>query len=188
MPDWLRISALAVLGAMCLCAGSSLLFASSVSKGRLVISKAEYRDRARDIWVGQMIGRLTGSEFGHKPASALSNTPFLHGDGYAKPDDYYNEMVALRAFDEYGIGTTMQRLGAQWLKNSAGSWGTSEQTLLLLKRGILAPDTGRAGHRATVNTFNSTTYKGPSVVTRLYNLIPVPKYEADNSYRKYLTI
>ena len=62
------------------------------------------------------------------------------------------------------VGMTMQQLGAQWLKNSAGSWGSSEQALLPLKRGIEPPDTGRAGHRATVNTFNSTTYKGRSVV------------------------
>jgi hypothetical protein len=97
-------------------------------------------------------------------------------------------MVALRAFEKYGIGMTMQELGAQWLKNSAGSWGSSEQALLPLKRGIQPPDTGRAGHRATVNTSNSTTYKGQPVVIRLYNLIAVPKYEADNSYRKNLTI
>jgi hypothetical protein len=32
-----------------------------------------------------------------------------------------------------------------------------------------------------VNTFNSITYKGQPVVIRLSNLIPVPKYEADNS-------
>jgi hypothetical protein len=33
----------------------------------------------------------------------------------------------------------MQQQGAQWLKNSAGSWGSSEQALLLLKRGIQTP-------------------------------------------------
>jgi len=33
-------------------------------------------------------------------------------------------------------------LGAQWLENNAGSWGSSEQALLLLKRGVKPPDTG----------------------------------------------
>jgi hypothetical protein len=83
-----------------------------------------------------MIGQLTGGEFGHKPASALSNTLFLHGDGYAKPDDYYYEIVALRAFEKYGIGMTMKQPGAQWLKDSVGPRGSGEQALLLLKRGI----------------------------------------------------
>ena len=37
---------------------------------------------------------------------------------------------------------TVQQLGQQWLENNAGSWGSSEQSLLLLKRGIKPPDTG----------------------------------------------
>ena len=57
-------------------------------------------------------------------------------------DDYYYEMVAIRAFEKYGIGLTVQQLGQQWLENNAGSWGSSEQALLLLKRGIQPPDTG----------------------------------------------
>lgn len=108
-----------------------------------MISEAEYRDRAHAIWMGQMIGQLTGLEFEHKTASVLSNTPFVHANGYAEPDDdYYYEMVALRAFEKYGIDLTVEQLGAQWLENSAGTWGSSEQALLLLKRGIKPPDTG----------------------------------------------
>jgi hypothetical protein len=143
VPNWLRTFGSAVLGVLFLCAVSELSFASSVSDGRLVISEAEYRDRARAIWLGQMIGQLTGLEFEHKPASVLVDTSFLHGNGYAEPDDdYYYEMVALRAFEKYGIDMTVQQLGAQWLENSAGSWGSSEQALMLLKRGIQPPDTG----------------------------------------------
>ena len=140
---WLRVSAAVFLGALCLCAGTKGLFASTVENGRLVMSEAEYRDRAYAIWLGQMIGQLTGGEFEHKPASVLADTPLLHGDGYAAPDDdYYYEMVALRAFEKYGIGMTVQQLGAQWLENNAGTWGSSEQALMLLKRGIQPPDTG----------------------------------------------
>jgi hypothetical protein len=57
-------------------------------------------------------------------------------------DDYYYEMVAIRAFEKYGIGLTVEQLGQQWLENNAGSWGSSEQALILLKRGVKAPDTG----------------------------------------------
>ena len=143
MAQWFRVCASAFLGTLCLSAGAKPSFASSVENGRLVMSEAEYRDRAHAIWLGQMIGQLTGGEFEHKPASVLGNTPFLHGDGYAAPDDdYYYEMVALRAFEKYGIGMTVQQLGAQWLENNAGSWGSSEQALMLLKRGIQPPDTG----------------------------------------------
>jgi hypothetical protein len=105
------------------------------------------------------------------------------------PDDYYYEMVALRAFEKYGIGrydnATTGRAMAQKQRRLLGLQRTGSTAAQARNPDT---DTGRAGHRATVNTFNSTTYKGQSVVIWLYNLIPVPKYEADNSYRKNLTI
>lgn len=143
MPNWLKTSRSLLLCALTLSAASQASFGSSVKNGKLVISEAEYRDRAHAIWMGQMIGQLTGLEFEHKTASVLADTPFVHGIGYAEPDDdYYYEMVALRAFEKYGIHLTVQQLGAQWLENNAGTWGSSEQTLMLLKRGVQPPDTG----------------------------------------------
>jgi len=117
--------------------------AGSVRKGHLVMSRAEYLDRAKAIWEAQMVGQLTGLLFEHRPASVLSDTPLVRGDGFAETDDdYYYEMVAIRAFEKYGINLTVEQLGAQWLENSAGSYGSSRETLALLKRGIKPPDTG----------------------------------------------
>ncbi len=111
--------------------------------GTLTLSHAEYLDRVQAVWTAQMIAQRTGGRFEHKPASTLRITPLSHLPGYAPvDDDYYYEMVAIRAFEKYGIGLTVQQLGQQWLENNAGSWGSSEQALLLLKRGIKAPDTG----------------------------------------------
>jgi hypothetical protein len=93
----------------------------------LRLSHAEYLDRVRAIWTAQMIGQITGLRFEHKPASALPVTPLTHLPGYAPvDDDYYYEMVAIRAFEKYGIGLTVEQLGQQWLENNAGSWGSSE--------------------------------------------------------------
>ena len=90
-----------------------------------------------------MIGQWTGGFFEHQVASVLNNTPFHPSQGYAPvDDDYYYEMVAIRAFEKYGIHLSVEQLGAQWLENNAGTWGSSEQALLLLKRGMKAPDTG----------------------------------------------
>jgi hypothetical protein len=90
-----------------------------------------------------MIGQWTGELFEHQVASVLENTPLHPIPGYAPvDDDYYYEMVAIRAFEKYGIHLTVEQLGAQWLENNAGSWGSSEQALLLLKRGVKPPDTG----------------------------------------------
>ena len=117
--------------------------ASEVRKGRLVISQSEYLDRVNAIWIGQMIGQLTGLRFEHRTASVLKSTPMVHGGGFAETDDdYYYEMVAIRAFEKYGINLTVEQLGDQWLENSAGSWGSSAEALGLLRQGIKAPDTG----------------------------------------------
>lgn len=113
------------------------------SSPTLVLSHAEYLDRVKAIWTAQMIAQITGVRFEHKPASTLLITPMTHLPGYAPvDDDYYYEMVAIRAFEKYGAGLTVQQLGQQWLENNAGSWGSSEQALLLLRQGIKPPDTG----------------------------------------------
>lgn len=113
------------------------------AKQTLTLSHEEYLDRVQAIWTAQMIAQKTGGRFEHQVASVLPETPMSHLPGYAPvDDDYYYEMVAIRAFEKYGIGLTVQELGQQWLENNAGSWGSSEQALLLLKRGIQSPDTG----------------------------------------------
>ena len=117
--------------------------AQESSSRSLLLSHADYVDRVQAIWMAQMIGQITGVRFEHQPASTLPVTPLTHLPGYAPvDDDYYYEMVAIRAFEKYGIGLTVEQLGQQWLENNAGSWGSSEQAHLLLKRGIKAPDTG----------------------------------------------
>src|ERR1700677_930212 len=117
--------------------------AAEASATSLRLSREEYLDRVRAIWTAQMIGQITGLRFEHRPASTLPVTPLTHLPGYAPvDDDYYYEMVAIRAFEKYGIGLTVEQLGEQWLEKDAGSWGSSEQALMLLKRGVKAPDTG----------------------------------------------
>jgi len=124
-------------------AGSTASQARLARNGKLQLSRAEYLDRVQAIWMAQMIGQRTGLLFEHLPASVLKDTPLLPGKGFAEiDDDYYYEMVAIRAFEKYGIDLTVQQLGEQWLENNAGSWGSSEQALLLLKKGVKPPDTG----------------------------------------------
>jgi len=111
------------------------------------MSHAEYLDRVQAVWMAQMIAQRTGGRFEHQPASVVKVTPLSPMPGHAPvDDDYYYEMVAIRAFEKYGIGLTVQQLGQQWLESNAGSWGSSEQALLLLKRGITPPDTGHPRH------------------------------------------
>ena len=53
-------------------------------------------------------------------------------------------MCAVRAFERYGIGLTVQQLGQQWLENGCGSWGSSEQARFNLEKGIKPPDSAMA--------------------------------------------
>jgi hypothetical protein len=141
-PRWLIVPLGVMLGSSAHLA-SAAPHSEKLRHGPLVISHAKYIDRVRAIWTAQMIGQWTGLRFEHQVASVLEDTPLRTANGYATvDDDYYYEMVAIRAFEKYGTHLTVEQLGAQWLENNAGSWGSSEQTLLLLKRGIKPPQTG----------------------------------------------
>jgi hypothetical protein len=109
----------------------------------VTLARADYEERARAVWLAQMISVLMGWAFEHKPAAAR------WVDQYPKPydaapvdDDWYYELAAVRAFEKHGAGLTVEQLGEQWKENSVGTWGSSEQARLLLARGVKAPDTG----------------------------------------------
>jgi ADP-ribosylglycohydrolase len=119
------------------------LLAAGASGETWMLSRAEYLDRVSAIWQGQMIAVLACFPFEHQTAS----TEWI--DRFPKPyslapvdDDWYYEMCAIRAMEKHGIGLTAEQLGQQWLENSCGSWGSSQQALNNLKAGIKAPDSG----------------------------------------------
>lgn len=130
------------------------------------LSRAEYEDRVRAAWTAQILGTLLGFRFEHKPASVqwVDRLPEEY-DHAPVDDDYYYEIVALRAFERYGIGLTVEQLGEQWRENNAGSWGSSEQTRLLLARGIRPPDTGHPRNNRLWFTI------GPQFSADLYGLL-----------------
>lgn len=139
---------------------------ASPANQTLTLSHSGYLDRIQAVWTAQMIAQRTGGRFEHQPASAMPATPLSHLPGYAPvDDDYYYEIVAIRAFEKYGIGLTVQQLGQQWLENNAGSWGSSEQALLLLKRGIKPPDTGHPRYNKLWWTI------GPQFSSDVYGLL-----------------
>ena len=114
-----------------------------VRGGSLTMSADEYEDRIRAAWYGQIAGTLMGFAFEHRAAAAafVDRIPD-NFKGMPVDDDWYYEMVAVRAFERFGIDMTVAELGEQWKLNSAGSWGSSEQARLLLAKGLTAPDTG----------------------------------------------
>ena len=107
------------------------------------MSVKEYTDKVHAIWLGQMVGAMMGWPFEHKPASTqwIENLPQKF-HSVPVDDDWYYEMVAIRAFEKYGINMSVKDLGKQWTENNAGTWGSSEQALRLLQKGVIPPATG----------------------------------------------
>lgn len=110
----------------------------------LEMTRAEYEDRVRAAWLGQVAGTLLGFQFEHRTASVewVDSLPERFRGSIPVDDDWYYEMVAIRAFEKHGIRMSVAQLGEQWKENAAGTWGSSEQARLLMARGVRPPDTG----------------------------------------------
>jgi len=125
--------------------GSGLLLPAMINgqQHKTIISVTDYRDRVQAIWTAQMLGAMMGWPFEHKVASTTwINTLDPKFNHAPVDDDWYYEMVAIRAFEKYGIHMSVAQLGKQWQENAAGSWGSSEQARLLMGKGIPPPDCG----------------------------------------------
>lgn len=104
----------------------------------------QVEERIHAAWLGQVLGTLMGFQFEHKTASVefVRSIPGRPLESAPVDDDYFYELVALRAFERYGPSLTIEQLGRQWLDNNAGTWGSSKHTRLNLERGIAAADAG----------------------------------------------
>ncbi len=130
------------------------------------LSRAEYLDRIQAAWTAQIVACMMGFQFEHKVASTQWVTNYPQPvESAVVDDDWYYEMAALRAFEKYGPGLTVQQLGRQWQENSCGSWGSSEQARLNLQKGIHAPDCGHPRYNKLWFTI------GPQFSAELYGLL-----------------
>ena len=118
----------------------------------LELTRAEYEDKVAAIWNGQIIATLLGFPFEHRAAAvrSIAGEPIIY---QGKPlevapvdDDWYYEMVAVRAFEKHGIGLTADQLGEFWVEYACGSFGSSQIALANLKQGIKGSTTGHPRH------------------------------------------
>lgn len=116
---------------------------SSPNTKTLKLSHAEYEDKVHAVWMAQIIAATMGFQFEHKTASTVWIDTLPKVLKYASvDDDWYYEMVAIRAFEKYGVNLTVQQLGKQWMENACGTWGSSEQARLLMAQGIDPAEAG----------------------------------------------
>jgi len=120
-----------------------LFLAFSLSAQTVSITKAEYIDRCNAIWTGQIIATLVGFPFEHMTAAVKDVHDFPRKYTSAPvDDDWYYEMVTIRAFEKYGVTMTAEQLGQAWLENTCGTWGSSKRARELLLKGVKSPETG----------------------------------------------
>ena len=153
-----------------LLSGLAAIAAPAADLPALTLSREAYVDRVHAAWMAQVLGMLMGYQFEHKQgAASVDRLPdTFRGkrlDYVPLDDDWYYEIVALRAFERYGIGLTVQQLGDQWLENKAGFWSCSREALQLLERGIQAPDTGHPRYNRSWFTV------GPQLSAEIYGLV-----------------
>ena len=109
----------------------------------LAISREDYVDRCNAIWHGQLIAVFLTLPFEHRTAAVEPITGFPRPYTQAwLDDDWYYEMCAVRAFERHGVGLTADQLGAQWLENNCGSYGSSAAALKNLNAGIKGSESG----------------------------------------------
>ncbi|HBY63243.1 MAG TPA: hypothetical protein DEH78_25760 [Solibacterales bacterium] len=145
---------------------AAALLSLALAHGQARLPVESYQDRVHAAWLGQILGALMGFAFEHR-AAAVAPVTTLDAKYQSAPvdDDYYYELVALRAFEKHGTKLTVEQLGEQWKENNAGSWGSSEQARLLLARGIRPPDTGHPRYNRLWFTI------GPQFAGDLYGLV-----------------
>src|SRR5262245_16577585 len=74
----------------------------------LHVSGSEYLDRVQAVWTAQVSGVLLAWPHEHQVASTLQLDQFPRKYTFAPvDDDWYYEMVAVRAFEKHGIRMTV---------------------------------------------------------------------------------
>ncbi|MCX7825289.1 MAG: ADP-ribosylglycohydrolase family protein [Verrucomicrobiae bacterium] len=121
----------------------------------------DYRSRVAGSWIAKNVGVLLGQPFDGRPKPPKPVTGYVKwndpGDPAAgvvpyKPaaapcdDNTYCDVVALRAFERYGLWLTPQQLGKMWLAEGAGFQGASLAARQAMLAGHWPPECGRPPH------------------------------------------
>jgi hypothetical protein len=110
------------------------------------LSLAEFRDKMKAGWVGQMAGVTWGAptEFKFKdhiiPADKVPVwKPALINDAFGQ-DDLYVEMTFLRTLDQYGLTASIRQAGLDFANSGYPLWCANNAGRKNLRAGIAPPD------------------------------------------------
>jgi hypothetical protein len=110
------------------------------------LSLAEFRDKMKAGWIGQMAGVTWGAptEFKFKdqiiPADQVPVwKPALINDAFAQ-DDLYVEMTFLRTLEQYGLNASIRQAGLDFANSRYPLWCANNAGRKNLRAGIAPPD------------------------------------------------
>lgn len=107
------------------------------------LSLDEYTDRVHAIWASQIISYLLAIRFENNEKAVKWVDKFPKQVEFAPvDDDWYYEMITIKAFEKYGAKMTVEQLGEQWLHDSCGVYGSSAAAKRSMLKGIKAPMSG----------------------------------------------
>ena len=112
------------------------------------LSLAEYRDKMKAGWLGQMAGVTWGAptEFKFKdqiiPADKVPVwKPAMINDAFSQ-DDLYVEMTFLRTLEQYGLNASIRQAGLDFANSGYPLWCANNAGRKNLRAGIAPPDSG----------------------------------------------
>ncbi|MBC7887868.1 MAG: ADP-ribosylglycohydrolase family protein [Ferruginibacter sp.] len=107
------------------------------------LSMAHYKDKIHAIWASQIISYYLAIKFENNEKAVKWVDKLPRPIEYAMvDDDWYYEMITIKAFEKYGVKMTVEQLGDQWLHDSCGVYGSSAVAKRAMLRGIKAPMSG----------------------------------------------
>ncbi|QEH38487.1 Trehalose utilization [Aquisphaera giovannonii] len=117
------------------------------AKAERRIARAEYIDKMKGGWIGQMAGVAVGgpTEFRYQgetvPADKVPAWKPSMINQYDQ-DDLYVEMTFLRTLEQHGLGATARQAGIDFANSRYPLWHANKAGRDLLRKGIAPPDSG----------------------------------------------
>jgi len=112
------------------------------------LSMADYRDRMKAGWLGQMAGVALGAPTEFKSKGTIieeRSAPKWKPDtinGSFNQDDLYVEMTFLRTLETRGLDVSIRQAGIDWTRSTYGLWHANGAGRSNLRKGIAPPDSG----------------------------------------------
>ncbi len=128
-----------------------LLAATAAGAGPVELTKADYIDKCKGAWAGQMIGVCYGFPYefrsnGKRITGPLKpwNPERIHGA--IGQDDCYVEMTFLDALERHGLDVTFEQAGQAFAESEYRLWHANRFGRDNVRRGILPPLSGHPDH------------------------------------------